>query len=217
MMSIATGCVGDLPGNPWYQGGAFFQSRRPDPGAVAAFGVGTGGLLTARYVAARNDRGYRLRQFDHDQRNEAPPERKRVDRNAAENLARVREVFRPAVTELAAILGVSRQAVYNWQAGQPVAEENDVRLEQLARAADLLVAEGLAEQASVLRRKLPGGRTLFECVRAGEAADVVAASLIELIRHEHAQRRAMADRLGGRKRKAIDAEDVGSPHLDESN
>jgi transcriptional regulator with XRE-family HTH domain len=217
MTSIAARYVEGALGNPWCPRGGSIPTRRPVPAVAAAFQVGTGGLLTARYVAARNDRGYRLPQFDHDQRNEVPAERRPVDRDAVENLARVREVFRPSVTELAAILRVSRQAVYNWQSGQPVAEENDVRLAQLARAADLLVAEGLAGQANVLRRKLPGGKTLFERVRAGEAADAAAVSLVELIRHEHAQGRAMADRLAGRKRRAIDVDDVGSPHLDETN
>lgn len=216
-MQTATGRVGVPLGNPWLLTGTVAVASRADPGMTFAFQVGTGGLLTARYVATRNDRGYRLRQFDHDQRNDVQPARETVVRNAAANLARVREVFRPAVTELAAILGVSRQAVYNWQSGQPVAEANDVRLEQLARAADLLAAEGLAGQASVLRRKLPGGRTLFESVRAGEAADMVAGFLIELIRREHAQRQAMALRLEGRKRKSLDVDDVGLPHFGESN
>lgn len=184
-------------------------------GAVVAFLVGTGGLLTADYVAAREERGYRLQDFGYPASSSPNADAKLRVRSSAENLARVREVFKSAVTELASLLGVSRQAVYNWRAGQPIAEQNDARLEQLARAADLLQAKGLADNPSVLRRKLPGGKTLFESVRAGDAADAAASALVAMVERELAQRQSVAGRLSSRARKPVDAGDIGAPHFDE--
>lgn len=184
-------------------------------GAVVAFLVGTGGVLTPDYVAARDARGYRLQEFRYSAAGASRENAKTRVRNSAENLRRVREVFKPTVTELASLLGVSRQAIYNWQAGQPVAEQNDARLVQLASAADLLEDEELADNPSVMRRKLPGGKTLFESVRAGDAADAAAASLVEMVKREQAQRQSVATRLANRTRKAVDAGDIGAPHFDE--
>lgn len=183
-------------------------------GAAVAFLVGTGGLLTPNYVAARDERGYRLQDFGYPAHahTEGTPLR---FRNSTENLGRIREVLKPTVTELASLLGVSRQAIYNWQGGQPIAEQNDLRLEQLARAADLLSEEGLADNPSIMRRKLPGGKTLFESVRSGDAADTAASALISMVKRELAQRQAVSSRLTGRARKPIDAGDIGAPSFDE--
>lgn len=183
-------------------------------GAAVAFLVGTGGLLTPDYVAARDERGYRLQDFGYPASTPSDSAKLRV-RNSTENLARIRAVFKPTVTELASLLGVSRQAIYNWQAGQPIAEQNDSRLEQLARAADLLSEEGLAANPSVMRRKLAGGSTLFESVRAGHAADAAALSLIAMVKRELAQRQLVAERLANRARKPVDAGDIGAPRFDE--
>ncbi len=184
-------------------------------GAVVACLVGTGGLLTPDYVAARDERGYRLQDFGYPSLGAPKDKAKLRTRTAAETLVRVREVFKPTVTELASWLGVSRQAIYNWQAGQPITEQNDARLEQLAHAADLLEEEGLANNASVMRRKLPGGQTLFESVRGGHPADVAASALVAMVKRELAQRQAVTGRLTNRTRKPIDAGDIGAPHFDE--
>src|SRR4051812_43049267 len=89
---------------------------------VAALLVGTGGVATPGYVAERGDRGYRLPGIEYS--NLRGHFQKVAARTAAQNLSRVREIFAPSVTELAALFGVSRQAIYNWQAGQPITDEN---------------------------------------------------------------------------------------------
>jgi transcriptional regulator with XRE-family HTH domain len=190
-------------------------SRSCGSAALAlAFLVGTGGVFTADYVAARNARGYRLLGFEYRDGMERAPQRLAI-RTAAQNLYRVREVLRPSVTELASLLGVSRQALYNWQAGQPVAPQNEERLEQFAVAADLIDAEGLTNKPSVIRRKLARGKTFFELVREGTPATDAAAMLVSLIKKERAQGEAVSIRLSGRERKAVHASDIGAPHLEE--
>jgi predicted transcriptional regulator len=51
-------------------------------------------------------------------------------------------VLRPNVTDLAKALRVSRQAIYDWQAGRPMAADNIERLRDIARAADLFDEKG---------------------------------------------------------------------------
>jgi transcriptional regulator with XRE-family HTH domain len=184
-------------------------------GAVVALTVGTGGLFTPEYVSERDARGYRLQDFRYVAAFSATHRSKPQVRDPVANLARVREVFKPSVTELASLFGVSRQAIYNWQAGHPIAESNQDRLEQLAKASDRLEAEGFADKSSVLRRKLPGGATLFELVQAGESADTAVTTLITLINSELQQRQALSARLANRVRKPLDAVDIGSPYVNE--
>lgn len=182
--------------------------------ALVAFVVGTGGLCTPSYVTTRDEMGYRLREFSYPVARSAGASKSLEPRSAAENLARVREVFKPSVTELASLFGVSRQTIYNWQSGQPIAIQNEDRLEQLARAADLFQAEGFAERSSVLRRRLPGGKTLFEAVRDGEGAEAAATRLVDLVKAELNQRTKLSERLAARARRPIDSAEIGAPHVD---
>ncbi|MFA7441413.1 MAG: hypothetical protein WCZ66_10660, partial [Sphingomonadaceae bacterium] len=39
-------------------------------------------------------------------------------RSAAEHLANIRQVFNPAIADLATVFGVSRQAIYKWIGGE---------------------------------------------------------------------------------------------------
>jgi transcriptional regulator with XRE-family HTH domain len=184
--------------------------------AVLALMVGTGGLLTADFVSARNEQGYRLQAFGYPAYPPAPRNTQPCIRNSVENLNRARAVIKPTVTELASLFSVSRQAIYNWQSGNSITPENETRLEQFARAADIFDAAGFGQQPSILRRKLPGGSTFFDRVRAGEPAEVVAQVLVTFVSHELAQRQALTARLRNRTRTPIDVREIGAPHYDES-
>jgi len=133
-------------------------------------------------------------------------------RTAAEALSYVRTTLKPAVTELATIFGVSRQAIYNWQAGEHISEGNQALLYELAAAADRIVAHPLAGKVSA-KRKLPGGKSLFEAVADGMPGVEAAGKLIAMAEKEGAQRAAMESRLKTRNRAAVDLASVGSPHL----
>lgn len=140
---------------------------------------------------------------------------RRNARTAAQCLAQIREVFKPSVTELATLFGVARQTVYNWQAGQPIAPENAARLEDLAVAADVLQEDGLAGQSHALRRPLPGGGTLFDRVRQGDSAAQAAVALVEMLRHESAQREGFKARVASQERQPVDTAELGLPLLNE--
>lgn len=133
-------------------------------------------------------------------------------RTAAEALSYVRTTLKPAVTELASIFGVSRQAIYNWQAGEHISEGNQALLYELAAAADRIVAHPLAGQVNA-KRKLPGGTSLLEAVAGGMSGVEAAGKLIAMAEKEGAQRAVMESRLKNRNRAAVDLASVGSPHL----
>ena len=74
--------------------------------------VGTGGAPTKSYYLERGARGYSLGNYDL----EAFNKQRRGDPTPGEILARIRDVLKPTMTELARTLNVSRQAIYDWQA-----------------------------------------------------------------------------------------------------
>jgi transcriptional regulator with XRE-family HTH domain len=178
---------------------------------VYAMVVGTGGLMTADYFAKRADRGYAYHQIA------ALPVQTdgALQRTPAENLARVREVLKPAVSDLATLFGVSRQAIYDWQAGAQPVQGNAARLDDLAGAADVLAAGGVAATPRLLQRRIAGGKTLFDVVREGASAKEAAHSLAQMLQREHQQRRALDAKLAARRRQPVDYTGAGVPMLDD--
>ena len=181
--------------------------------ALTAVGlqVGTGGEPTAQYYKSRGFKGYSFGPYEGlSSETGAIAYRTPVD-----DLSRIRAVLKPTVTELAELFGVSRQAVYGWQEGAEPTIAHASKLEDLAKAADILVYEGVTGSSSALRRKLAGGKTLFDVVREGGLAQDAARSLVQMLRRELEQRKKLDERLAGRKRQTIDYADIGAPSLDE--
>jgi hypothetical protein len=181
---------------------------------VGPFGleVGTGGAATFEYVKVRGNRGYPFAYYDSATRvaDAIAP------RSPIENLEHIRSVLSPTVTQMAELLRVSRQAIYDWQAGKPIAGENTLRLADLARGADVLAVEGLRGTAEVLRRSIRNGKSFFALVAEGGSAESAARTLVEIVRTEARQRQAIKERLAGRKRPTREAfEELGAAMLDE--
>ena len=181
-------------------------------GVVAvALQVGTGGEQTLDYYKQRGQKGYSLLPYEP-----SPDREQRAQiRTVAEDLALIRSALRPAVTDIAHALSVSRQAVYDWQNGKPIAAENAARLADLARAADEFATEGLTASAQLLRRPITSGKTLLDIVRDGGSAEHAARSLLQMVRRELQERQMLAARLASRQRPRLPSEDYGSPVLDE--
>jgi hypothetical protein len=176
-----------------------------------AMQVGTGGIQTTTYYVQRGLKGYAFVAYN------VPPEIKDAPktRTPAEDLAHIRAVLRPAVTDLSTAIGVSRQAVYDWQNGKPIAAENASRLADLARAADVFAAAGVTTTAQLLRRPVVSGKTLLDIARDGGSLEAAAKSLAGVVQRELEQRQMLAARLKGRTKPAIPSEDYGAPILDE--
>lgn len=177
---------------------------------TCAFLVGTGGLMDQKYLQQRGDQGYRSQQIRF-----AHANLKIVGRRPDENIKRVRAVFRPSVSDVANMLAVSRQTVYNWMAGERPSVESANRLEDLAKAADLVTAHGIATSAYLLKRKIRDGKALLDIVREGGSAQDAAMALVRIAQNEATQRTLLQSKLAGRQTVASDISEFGTPMLDE--
>jgi transcriptional regulator with XRE-family HTH domain len=198
-----------------WDGGAFLNRAVVVVGLMlplTAIGLqaGTGGAQTASYYRARGTRGYPVACYA------IPPldNQAQSDPTPADNLACIRSVLKPTITELARVLNVSRQAIYDWQSGASITAENATKLADLARAANVFAAEGLTTTHQILRRKI-AGRSFFDKVRDGDSGEDAARSLLKIARREIEQRNALAERLKDRPRTVVSADDIGTPHLSE--
>lgn len=176
-----------------------------------ALQAGTGGAQTAEFYRLRGDKGYGFAPYVATALNVDADDA----RTPSENLEHIRSVLKPAVTDLAAALGVSRQAIYDWQSGKPVTAQNAARLMDLAAAADVFAAENLTATAQLLRRPIAAGKRFFDVVRDGGCGEDAARKLVEMARRELVQRQALSERLAGRKRPPTPSEDLAAPLLDE--
>ena len=175
---------------------------------VFGLSVGTGGTATLDYMKERGSKGYAFANYSPI----TPSSKLSGTRSPADDLAQIRNVLHPAMTDLASALGVSRQAVYTWQAGNAIAPENAARLADLARAADVFAKEGLTATAQVLKRRISEGKNLFEIVRDGGSAQTAVHTLIEILRREASQRKLLQAKLGNRPRLSRDSyDDLGTP------
>lgn len=161
--------------------------------------IGTGGELSLEHLQ-RN-----ARQSQHMVSVLEVAEVEQV-RTPSENLSRIREVLRPAVSDLAATFGVSRQSVYNWLNGEPVAYGNAAKLHDLAQAADVLAHEGLSINAALLKRKFANGRTLMQVAQAGASARDAALMLVHIYKREAVQRERVNARLANRAQTRASAD-----------
>ena len=127
-------------------------------------------------------------------------------RTPAEDLARIREVLKPAVSDLATTFGVSRQSVYNWLNGDPITNENAAKLRDLAQAADVLTQAGVTVNAALLKRKFANGKTLLQVAQAGESARESALVLVQVLKREAEQRKRMTARFANRPRTSATAD-----------
>lgn len=135
--------------------------------------------------------------------------------DSASQLALIRQVFNISMLELANLFGVSRQALYGWQAGAQPLPTPASRLAALAKYAAVLADAGVPADARTLRRKVARGQTLADTVIAGEAVEQFALSMVETLNREAAQRQRLQTRLANRQQDWSSAADFGSPVLDE--
>lgn len=164
---------------------------------AALAGLGTGGELSIEQL----QRSLSPNQIIASSVVEVEPER-----SPSENLARIREVLAPAVSDLAVIFGVTRQSVYNWANGEPIADENAEKLRDLAQAADLLTDAGIEVNASLLKRKFVNGKTLLQVAQTGESVRDAALLLIQIFKREAEQRERLNVRLANRPKTSATAD-----------
>lgn len=105
----------------------------------------------------------------------------RVDlRSPLQHLENIRTVLNPAVSDLASVFDVSRQAIYKWLSNDSKPEaEKSARVQALSQIADAFKEAGVSRAGSLLKVKTFGDRSLMDIVKAGddwhEAVDVLIA------------------------------------------
>lgn len=191
----------------------------PGPSFMFGFRLGTGGAGTVEYILNRGAKGYPYPFVNY-----ADMEHPDIDFpgntssiqafTPSNNLARIRDILQPTVTDLAKAFDVSRQAVYAWQAGGSIAPENALRLENLARATDILVGSGLKITPLLLRRTIWAGKNLFDIVREDGPVIKAVNALITMIRQEISQRETLQAKLAKHPPVSFDiVEEMGVPML----
>ncbi|HAU4885612.1 TPA: hypothetical protein F3L15_16525 [Aeromonas hydrophila] len=132
-------------------------------------------------------------------------------RSPNQDLELIKTVLKPAVSELAVSLGVSRQTVYNWLNGDAVTQAVAIsKLQDLARAAETLEQAKIPINATLLKRKFAKGKTLMQVVEAGESAHDASLVLVAMHEREIAQRELMASRFASRAKTPV-SEDFDLP------
>lgn len=158
--------------------------------ATLLFGAGTGPLVDdlnwLRYHQDNKTVSRSVQDYKH-------------ARTPAEDIERIREVFSPAISDLAKAFSVSRQAIYNWLKGDQANPEHIASLRELALAADMFSEAAIPMNGALLKRKIVEGKNLFEFVQAGGSPIDASILIIQIIRRETSQREMLANRFAGRK------------------
>jgi transcriptional regulator with XRE-family HTH domain len=131
-------------------------------------------------------------------------ERRPDFRSASDHLANIRQVLNPAIADLAAVFGVSRQAIYKWIGGEATPEPDKFeRIRALSQAADAFRDAGVTRASSMLKMKAFEGRSLMDLAAAGQLVPSHIQSLIA----EAKVMDAAYDRSGLAKSKAKPSDD----------
>jgi DNA-binding transcriptional regulator YiaG len=172
--------------------GSSFLTFVPRYALVASLlvGPGTGGFIDDLYL---------MQHYQKDNKvTSCPLQVCTYTRTSTEDIARIREIFSPAVSDLAKVFGVSRQAIYNWLNGeQPISTHID-KLHDFALAADMFAESSIPMTGVLLKRKIIEGKSLLEIVQEGGSAQDAALLLKQIVQHEMNQREMLAERFAGR-------------------
>lgn len=99
-------------------------------------------------------------------------------RTASQHMVNIRSVLNPAISDLAAIFDVSRQAIYKWIRGESDPEMGNLaRIQKLSRVADRFADAGIQRASALLKMKAFDGRSLLDLI----AADQLAPEHLELL------------------------------------
>jgi transcriptional regulator with XRE-family HTH domain len=119
-------------------------------------------------------------------------------RTAIEDVQIIRDIFGPAVSDLAKCFPVSRQTIYNWLSGEQPTQEHEAKLRHLALAADILAESGYPVTGNLLKRRIFSGKNMIEVIQDGGSPIDTAQRLLQIVKHEAGQREILSARFAGR-------------------
>lgn len=135
------------------------------------------------------------------------------DETPSQNIARILAIIKPSISDLADLFRVSRKTINRWQKGGSPSVKNAERLEDLARAADMLIREGIRPGMQLWKRKIYGNQSLLDMTCKGKSACEGVKLLIPILRMEAEQRRQLNERFAHRPKLSKDDSDFGIPYF----
>jgi transcriptional regulator with XRE-family HTH domain len=110
-------------------------------------------------------------------------------RSSAEHVSNIRDVFGISMSDLAAVLGVTRPTAYAWLEGQELKPEVAKRIQRLSRAADQFNQAKIPRLDKLIYRPVLNGRSLLDILKADEDPSDAVALLSEIAEKEAQSRR----------------------------
>jgi transcriptional regulator with XRE-family HTH domain len=129
----------------------------------------------------------------------------------------IQKVLAVSISDLASVLGVSRQAVYKWLSDGPVSDLNREKFEDLAAAANVLTPYAISQSLMLNRRRNIAGLSLVESLRSGASAQVWAEEVSKQLIQGQYQRKMMSQMLASHSRSLPGLREMGVPILDEQD
>ena len=188
-----------------YNGSLPINDRSPSAGKVVvplflSFTAGTGGMMTYHSTEILNrwidtPRIHVERSFAFD---------RNIDtRSPAEHVANIRDVFAASMSDLAAVLGVSRPTAYAWLKGdEPNKPEAVTRIQRLSNIADRVKGMNIERMDKLIHRKILNGESLFDLLKTDRDPSILIQSLKEISEKE--ARTRQESKSSGKHRRSLD-------------
>jgi transcriptional regulator with XRE-family HTH domain len=190
------------------------QALCKDVGSALAIGfialaVGTGGNSNVQYLTNREERGYKIPGVQYSTKTS-------YNINSyIENIEFIRKILKISTADLAILLKVSRQTIYNWKNGEPPSDRNLARIDELKNVATLLEEEGIVFSSSILKRKFMNDNSLFDIAKSDGPLLDMAHKLVSILRLEKDQRILLDKKLSKKILKTHNYGDYANPMFDE--
>lgn len=150
---------------------------------ILSFSAGTGGAMTTQGVEHLNQWVYV--PYVHVEK-----AMQEIDtRTPAEHVVLIRDAFALNMSELAAVLGISRPTAYAWLAGQEPKADAIQDIRRLAELAERLETRNIPRIDKLVRRPVFGSESLIDKLKAREATPETLTLLEELANKEAQSRR----------------------------
>jgi transcriptional regulator with XRE-family HTH domain len=188
---------------------------QPENRIIKYFFAGTLGLLSPIYIQSGSaTTNWSINQIAI----EVVQVPKTLNQSAStRDILHIRQVLKVSITELARILGVSRQAIHDWHNGGSLSNRNAEKLSLLAKVADVFLDYEVDISPQILRRNVGASKSLLDSFKEGGNIIQEAKLLAGTLAREAKQRQRMSERLSNRLKVELPVSAFGLAHLNEKS
>jgi transcriptional regulator with XRE-family HTH domain len=159
--------------------------------------VGTGALKTSGF---HQSTGAQKQWPTSDASAADSPEKKgAIAASTSTRLAVLRQTLGLSMSELGRVLGVTRQAIYNWQRGGAIEPANDLRLKTVVSALEPYLALFAERPGGIGDRAIDGRRTLLDALSDGMPVEEAFSRLAAILSAEDQQTQRLSALLRHRQ------------------